>query len=419
MNDTKTKTNKFKNFFKILGPGLITGASDDDPSGIATYSQAGAQFGLATLWTALLTYPLMATIQGMCARIGLVTREGLTRTLRTYYPKSILYMMMLFSFPAITLNIGADIQGMGAVANLLVPRIPVFAFCLFFSVILIYVIIRFPYQKISNVLKWLCISLFLYITIPFLVKQDWMEVLKRTVIPTIQFNKEFFSILVAILGTTISPYLFFWQTTMEAEDVAHKKIRVNKRILNDMKDDVNAGMFFSNLVMFFIILATGVVLHAHGVTKIDTVEQAAKALEPAAGKFAYVLFAIGVIGTGLLAIPVLAGSLSYILAETFGWEKGLDKKFYQAKGFYITGIISILIGLTLNFAGVSPVQSLLYTAILYGLTAPVMIAVIIHISNNKKIMGKFTNQPHSNILGIITLILMTAAAIALLYFQFT
>jgi Mn2+/Fe2+ NRAMP family transporter len=205
---------------------------------------------------------------------------------------------------------------------------------------------------------------------------------------------------------------------MEAEEVTHKKIMVDKRMLSDMKEDVNAGMFFSNLVMYFIILATGVVLHAHGIKQIDTVEQAAKALEPAAGKFAYLLFAIGVIGTGFLAIPVLAGSLSYILAETFGWQEGLDKKFYQAKGFYITGVISILVGLTLNFAGVSPVQSLLYTAILYGLTAPVMIAIIIHISNSKKIMGTFTNRPHSNILGFIALVLMTASAIALLYFQF-
>lgn len=418
MRTTKSFSAKIKFFFTTLGPGLITGASDDDPSGIATYSQAGAQFGLATLWTAMFTFPLMAAVQGMCARIGIVTREGLTRTLRSHYPKYILYLMMLFSFPAITLNIGADIQGMGAVANLLFPKVPVFAFCLIFSVILIYIIIKFPYQKIASILKWLCITLFLYITIPFLVKQNWLEVLKSTVIPTIQFNKDFFSILVAILGTTISPYLFYWQTTMEAEDVVHKNIMVNKRVLNEMKEDVNAGMFFSNLVMYFIILATGVVLHANGVTKIDTVEQAAKALEPVAGKFAYILFAIGVIGTGFLAIPVLAGSLSYILAETFGWKEGLDKKFYQAKGFYITGIISIIIGLTLNFAGVSPVQSLIYTAILYGLTSPVMIAVILHISNNKKIMGKFTNRPHSNILGIITLILMTTAAIALIYFQF-
>ena len=413
-----TSPQKFKRFLSILGPGIVTGASDDDPSGIATYSQAGAGFGLATLWTALISFPLMAAIQGMCARIGLVTKEGLTSTLKKYYPRYILYTMILFSFPAIVLNIGADIQAMGAVANMLVPQVPVFAFSLLFSLILIFIIIKFPYQKFAAILKWLCLALLLYLTIPFLVTQDWGAVLKATVVPHIEFNKEFILIIVAILGTTISPYLFFWQTTMEAEDMAHKNVMIDKRILKDMKQDVNTGMLFSNLVMFFIILATGAVLHSKGITKIDTVEQAAKALEPLAGKLAYLFFAIGVIGTGFLAIPVLAGSLSYQLAETFGWEGGLDKKFYQAKGFYIVATISILLGLTLNFAGVSPVQSLLYTAILYGITSPVLIIVVLHISNNKKIMKEHTNKLHSNILGIITLVLMTAAAAALLWFQF-
>ncbi|HMD00604.1 MAG TPA: divalent metal cation transporter, partial [Ferruginibacter sp.] len=310
---------KTKNFVKVLGPGLITGASDDDPSGIATYSQAGAGFGLATLWTALITFPLMAAIQGMCARIGLVTREGLSTTLKKHYPRYILLLMMLFSFPAIVLNIGADIQAMGAVANLLVPQVPVFAFSLLFSAILIYIIIKFPYQRFAAILKWLCLALLLYLTIPFLVHQDWGKVARNTIIPHIEFNKEFILILVAILGTTISPYLFFWQTTMEAEDMSHKKVMVDKRVLTDMRGDVNTGMFFSNLVMFFIILATGAVLHTKGITKIDTVEQAAKALQPLAGKLAYECFAAGVLGTGFLAIPVLAGSLSYQLSETFGW----------------------------------------------------------------------------------------------------
>ncbi len=421
--ETKASTKlsaRIKNYLQALGPGLITGASDDDPSGIATYSQAGAAFGLATLWTALITFPLMAAIQGLCARIGIVTQEGLTGTLKKNYPKLILYLMMLFSFPAITLNIGADIQGMGAVANLLLPQVPVFAFSILFTAILLFFIIKYPYQKIAAILKWLCITLFLYLVIPFLIKQDWLQVLKNTVIPTIHLNKEFLSILVAILGTTISPYLFFWQTTMEAEEIAHKskKVMVNKRIFQDMRKDVNLGMFFSNLVMFFIILTTGTVLFKGGITKIDTVEQAAKALEPLAGKLAYLCFAIGVLGTGFLAIPVLAGSLSYILAETFGWKQGLDKKFYEAKGFYITLIVSVLIGLSLNFIGVSPIQSLIYTAILYGLTAPVMIAIILHIGNNKKVMKQFTNNTLQNTLGFLTLILMSAAAVALIYFQF-
>ncbi len=412
---------KIKNFLSIMGPGLVTGASDDDPSGIATYSQAGAQFGFATLWTALLTFPLMAAVQGMCARIGLVTSAGLTVTLRKHYSKPILYTMLLFSFPAITLNIGADIQGMGAVAHMIVPQIPVSGFCVGFTAALMFVIIKYPYQRIAMILKWLCLSLLLYIIVPFMVKQDWWAVAKNTFIPTIQFNKEFLSIIVAILGTTISPYLFFWQATMEAEDIANsrKKIIVNKRVLANMKTDVNIGMFLSNLVMFFIILTTGSILYTAGIRQIDTVDQAALALEPLAGKLTYFILAIGVIGTGLLAIPVLAGSQSYMLAETFGWDAGLDKKFPEARAFYLSIIISLLVGLSLDFLGVSPIKALLYTAISYGLTAPVLIAIILHIGNNKKIMKENTNSRLSNILGFITLILMTVAAVALIYFLFT
>ncbi len=252
-----------------------------------------------------------------------------------------------------------------------------------------------------------------------MIKQDWGAVLKNTFVPTIHFNKEFISILVALLGTTISPYLFFWQATMEAEDMAHnQKVMVNKRALDDMKTDVNFGMLFSNVVMFFIILTAGSVLFPAGIKQINTVEQAAKALEPLAGSFTYWIFGIGVIGTGLLAIPVLAGSQSYMLAETFGWKAGLDKRFPQARSFYISIIISLLVGLSLNFIGITPIQALLYTAILYGLTAPVLIAIILHIGNNKKIMKTHTNSKLSNILGGITLALMTAAAMALLYFQF-
>ena len=417
-----TKSIKFsariKKFLGVLGPGLVTGASDDDPSGIATYSQAGAQFGLTTLWLSLFTFPLMAAIQGMCARIGLVTSQGLTVTLKNHYSKPLLYTMLLFSFPAITLNIGADIQGMGAVAHMIFPSIPVFVFCISFTAILMFIIIKYPYQKIANILKWLCLSLMLYAVVPFMVKQNWVAVAKNTFIPTIQFNKQFFSIIVAVLGTTISPYLFFWQATMEAENLAHsnRKIFINKRILGDMKTDVNIGMFLSNLVMFFIILTTGSVLYNAGIRQIDTVDQAAKALEPLTGKLTYLIFAIGVLGTGLLAIPVLAGSQSYMLAETFGWEAGLDKKFPQAKAFYISIIISLLVGLSLDFLGISPIKALLFTAVAYGLTAPILIAIILHIGNNKEIMRTNTNSKISNVLGFITLAIMTVAAIALIYF---
>jgi NRAMP (natural resistance-associated macrophage protein)-like metal ion transporter len=412
-------TNKLSRFWKILGPGLITGASDDDPSGIATYSQAGASFGLATLWTGLIAFPLMASIQQMCAKIGLVTSLGLTGALKKNYPRPILYIMLLFSFPAIVMNIGADIAGMGAVGNLLFPSIDATFFSVVFTVILLILIIYLPYRKIAASLKYLCIVLLVYLIVPFLYKQDWLLVLKSTFIPTIKFNKEFISILVGILGTTISPYLFFWQATMEVEEMNHKKkhLMVDKKIINEMKQDVDFGMSFSGLVMYFIILTTGTVLYNGGVHQIDTVEQAAMALKPLAGDLAYLLFAIGVIGTGLLAIPVLSGSLSYIISETFGWEQGLDKKFHEAKAFYMVIAISLVLGLSLNYIGISPIKALIYTAILYGLTAPVLIAIILHICNNKKVMGDLTNSRTSNILGFSALFIMTAAAVVLIYLQ--
>jgi NRAMP (natural resistance-associated macrophage protein)-like metal ion transporter len=431
---------KTKKILKVLGPGLITGASDDDPSGIATYSQAGAQFGLKTLWTSIITFPLMAGIQEMCARIGLVTTVGLTTTLKKYYPKWLLYLMMLFSIPAIILNIGADIAGMGAVANLIFPSIKPMVFSFAFTVLLFILIVFLPYEKIVAFLKYLCLSMFLYIAVPFFTHPDWMNVLRNTFIPAISFDKDFIEILVAILGTTISPYLFFWQVTMEAEDVkpAKQLILARRRLIRQtgskenpdkreqnfvirlikkMQLDVNFGMLLSTLVMFFIILATGTALNPHGIKQIDTVEQAAKALEPVAGKASYLMFALGVMGTGLLAIPVLTGSLSYIVAETFGWRASLDKKYWQAKKFYIVILVSLFAGLMINYIGLSPIKALFYTAILYGLTCPIIIAIVLHIGNNKKIMKEYTNGRLSNVLGFLTLIIMTAAAVSLIYFQ--
>ncbi len=412
--------NKLIIFWKKLGPGLITGSSDDDPSGIATYSQAGASFGLATLWTAFLTFPLMASIQEMCARIGIVTSTGLTGTLKNHYPKWVLYLMLLFSFPAIVLNIGADIAGMGAVGNLLFPKIQANYFSIIFTIILLSSIIYFPYKKIASVLKYLCIVLLVYIIVPFLYKQNWQHILYSTFIPTIKFNKEFISVLVGILGTTISPYLFFWQANMEVEQLKQnkKKLIVNKKVLDEMKQDVDFGMLFSNIVMFFIILTTGTVLYNSHTHQINTVEEAAKALEPLAGNSAYLLFALGIIGTGFLAIPVLSGSLSYIFCETFGWKEGLDNKFYEARPFYMIIAASLILGLSINYIGISPINALIYAAILYGLTAPVLIALILHICNNKVVMGEFTNGKKSNILGFATLLIMTIAAVALIYLQF-
>ncbi|MEI6523685.1 MAG: divalent metal cation transporter [Bacteroidota bacterium] len=416
----KTITNKILSSWKKLGPGLVTGASDDDPSGIATYSQAGAAFGLATLWTAIIAFPLMASIQQMCARIGLVTSQGLTGTLKKHYPKPILYLMLLFSFPAIVMNIGADIAGMGAVGNMLFPAIDANFFSVLFTIILLGLIIFLPYQKIASVLKYLCIVMLVYFVVPFLYKQDFGAILKATFIPTIKFNKDFIAIIVGILGTTISPYLFFWQASVEVEEMKNKRkhLVVNKKIIHEINQDVDFGMTISGFVMYFIILTAGTVLYNGGIHQIDTVEQAAMALKPLAGNLAYLLFAVGVIGTGLIAIPVLSGSISYIITETFGWEQGLDKKFHEAKAFYIIIAISLTLGLSLNYIGISPIQSLIYTAILYGLTAPVLIAIILHISNNKKIMGENVNGKLTNILGFAALIIMTVAAVTLLYLQF-
>lgn len=411
---------KFKRFWKKLGPGLVTGASDDDPSGIATYSQAGAAFGLSTLWTTVVSIPLMASIQQMCARIGLVTTMGLTGTLKKHYPKPVLYLMLLFSFPAIIMNIGADIAGMGAVGNLLFPSIDATFFSVFFTVVLLGLIIYLPYVKIAAVLKYLCIVMLVYFIVPFLYKQDFAAILKATVIPEITFTKDFIAVLVGILGTTISPYLFFWQASVEVEEMKNKKkhLMVNKRIIHDMKQDVDFGMGFSGLVMYFIILTTGTVLYNGGVHQIDTVEQAAMALKPLAGNLAYLLFAVGVIGTGLIAIPVLSGSLSYIFSETFGWEQGLDKKFHEARGFYAIIALSLLVGLMLNYVGISPIKALIYTAVLYGITAPVLIAIILHISNNKAIMGVYVNNRMSNIMGGLAFTIMSLAAGTLIYLQF-
>jgi NRAMP (natural resistance-associated macrophage protein)-like metal ion transporter len=414
------KSGKLKAFLQSLGPGLITGASDDDPSGIATYSQVGAQFGFSMLWTALITFPLMAVIQEICARIGLVTTNGLTTTLKDHYPKWVLWLMILFSFPAIILNIGADIASMGAAAHMLFPHIAAFLFSSLFTLLIILSIIYYPYQKIASILKWFCITLLIYLIVPFFTKFSWLEVLKSTFIPKIQLNKNYINMLVAILGTTISPYLFFWQATMESEDEKSGAgpVVINKKALTAMRKDVDAGMFFSNLVMFFIILTCGAVLYPNGIRQIDTVEQAAKALQPIAGNMAYWLFAIGIIGTGFLAIPVLSGSLSYMAAETFNWQEGLDKKYFQAKPFYGVIILSTVVGLLINLFGISPIQGLIYSGILYGLTAPVIILIIMHISNNKKIMGKHVNSRWSNGWGYITFVLMSIAAVALIWFQF-
>lgn len=414
--------NKSKNpllkFWKILGPGLITGASDDDPSGIATYSQAGAKFGLNTLWVAVIAYPLMYVIQEMCALIGIVTGKGLAAVVKENYPRWLLYVLLIFSCPAIILNIAADIAGMGAVANLIFPKVPAPFFSVFFTLLLLYAMVVLSYSRLAFIMKYLCMILLVYLIVPFLAKQDVIAIVSSTFVPHISLTNDYLLVLVGVLGTTISPYLFFWQTSMEVEAFPQKKknIVLDKFILPHMKQDIKYGMFFSVLIMYFITLTAGTVLHNSGVTEINTVEDAAKALLPLAGDLAYVLFAIGVIGISFLAIPVLAGSVSYIIAETFNWKEGLNKKFHEAPQFYLVMIVSTLIGLALQLAGIDPVKALLYTAVLYGITAPVMIAIILHICNNKKIVAEHTNTFIFNALGTIALLLMGGSAIALCWF---
>lgn len=414
MNTTGKKRPWIFRVLRRLGPGLITGASDDDPSGIATYTQAGAKFGTSLLWTAIFSYPLMVSIQEMCARIGLVTRMGLTGIIKQYYPRPVLYLVIAINFPSIILNIGADIAGMGAVANLLVPGIPAWAFSIGFTLLLLYSMIVWNYRKIATILKWLCMTLLAYLIIPFITQTNWLDALKSTVVPSFTNSLDYWMALVGILGTTISPYLFFWQTSMEVEEINQRGVVVDKRIMTAMETDVRGGMLFSNIVFYFIVLATAMVLFPAGIRNISSVEEAAMALQPLAGKNAYALFAIGVIGTGLLAIPVLAGSLSYMIAETFNWEEGLNKKLHEAKGFYATVAISLVLGLLMQALKISPVKALLYTAVLYGMIAPLLIAIILHICNNKNIMGPYTNTRTTNWIGWITFLVMAGSAVFLL-----
>ncbi|GDX63384.1 iron transporter [Chlorobiota bacterium] len=402
---------------KYFGPGIITGASDDDPSGIATYSQAGAMFGLATLWTAFIAFPLMTVIQTMCARIGMVTGRGLAGTLKEHYPRWVLFVTVGFGAPAIVLNIGANIAGMGAVGHMMFPQIDPMYFSVFFTMLLMIFMIFLPYQKITNILKYACLSLLVYCIVPFFYDGIAIkDILKASFIPTIEYSKEYLMILVGILGTTISPYLFFWQASVEVEEKEHQHIIiVDKSHIKSMESDVNSGMLFSGIIMYCIILTTGMVLFPNGITKITTVEEAAMALHPLLGRSASLLFSLGVIGTGLIAIPVLSGCLSYMFSEIVNIPRGLDRTFQQAKGFYAIMALSLILGLSLSLFGISPVDALIATAILYGLTAPVLIAVIIHIANNKEIMGEFVNTRWMNIGGISTLMIMSLAAISLIW----
>lgn len=398
---------KTGNYWHMLGPGLTTGASDDDPSGITTYSQTGAQFGYSYLWLAAWTFPLAAIVQEMCARIGLVTGRGLAGNIRVYFSRRILYICGLMLFIANAVNIGADLGAMAKAAQLLNPKFSFGWLVVGFSAVSLGMQIFTPYVRYARYLKWLAMVLLAYVFSAILARLNWAEVLANGFIPHIKWNKEAFVILCAVLGTTISPYLFFWQTSQEVEEqVLQGKTTLKERQtatapedIKSMRIDVWSGMFLSNLVMFFIIAVSGGLLYQNGITNITSAAQAAEALRPFAGDYTYFLFAAGIIGTGLLAIPVLAGASSYTLSESFRWREGLYRPLNQAHAFYGILIISILAGMIMNFFGFDPIKALIYSAFLNGLVAPVILALILIISSNKKIMGRWTNKRSTTVIG--------------------
>jgi len=409
-------------WLKKLGPGLITGAADDDPSGIATYSQAGAQFGFNMLWTVLFTYPLMVGIQVVSARIGRVSGHGLATNIRKHYPAWLLYSVVGLLLIANTINIGADLGAMAASAQMLLG-LPYLFWLILMTGFIIALEIFVTYKAYSKILKYLGLSLLAYVLTAFIVKPDWGIIAKSTVLPQIQFSGDYILNVVAILGTTISPYLFFWQASEEVEeeisdgkvvDMGVGKPRVTKKNVAGMDWDTNVGMLFSQAIMFFIIITTAATLHANGITNIATASQAAEALRPVAGDLAYLLFAVGIIGTGLLAVPILAGSSAYAVSETMGMREGLSKKTRLAPGFYGVIAASTFVGMLISWLGIDPIKALYYAAALNGLTAPPLMVLIILIANNKKIMGRHVNKKLSKILGWVIVLVMSIAGILLI-----
>jgi NRAMP (natural resistance-associated macrophage protein)-like metal ion transporter len=414
---------KLKAIFKKIGPGFITGASDDDPSGIATYSQTGAMFGYAQLWLAPFCYPFMVAIQEMCGRIGMVTGKGLSGVLREHYPKWTVYIATSLLIIANTVNIGADLGAMAASAQMLVG-LPYVFWLIFMTVIILVLEIFVGYKVYAKILMYLTFTLLAYFFTAFIVKQDWGLILKDTFIPQIKFSKDYVFNVVAFLGTTITPYLFFWQADQEIEEqiVEHKIMAIGAGIarvtscdIRDLRFDTMFGMLFSQLMAFMIIITTAATLFSHGITNINTAPEAAQALKPLAGNFAYLLFATGIIGTGLLAVPVLSGSAGYAVSEALGWNSGLGQKFKDVHGFYGVIIISTLIGLLINFIGIDPIKALYYAAAVNGLLATPLMIIILLIGNNKKIMGKYVNKWLSKTLTWIIIGVMGICGLFLIY----
>jgi Mn2+/Fe2+ NRAMP family transporter len=403
-----------KRLASVLGPGLITGAADDDPSGVATYSLAGAQLGTTLVWTALLTWPLMAAVQMMCARIGMVTGYGLARALRKKFSVFIVALFALLLLGANIINIGADLSGMADAAQMLTgidSRIYVIVFGVGIGV----ATIRLRYAQIANTLKWLALFLFAYAFTAFSVHPNWLAVLRDLVTPSVPHSRMAWSTLVAILGTTISPYLFFWQASQEVEEEKHigrlttmERRGVSDQEISDRKLDVGVGTLVSNVVMFFIIVTTALTLHRHGITDIQTSRQAAEALRPLAGQGCFLLYTVGIIGVGLLAIPTLAGSAAYALAETFGWAQGLDEKMEKARAFYAVVLLSIAVGCVIDFANINPVSAMYWSAVINGLLAPFLLIGILAVASDPYVMF---NQP-SSLLNRVVVGVTTAAMFA-------
>ena len=417
---------KSGDYWRMLGPGLTTGASDDDPSGIATYSQIGAKYGFQFLWLAAWILPFAVVVQEMCARIGLVTGRGLASNIRSHFSKKVLYICALSLFVANVINIGADLGAMAKAVQLLNPALNFVMLVVGFALLSLFMQIFTPYERYAKYLKWLALILVAYILSAIMAKLNWSEVLHKGFVPHISFSKDQMILVCAALGTTISPYLFFWQTSQEVESqiqdgkntVKERRTATAPGDIKKMRIDVWTGMILSQVVMFFIIATCGGVLYANGVRDIQSAAQAAEALRPFAGDATYYLFAAGIIGTGLLAIPVLATSSSYALSESLRWKQGMNHSLKQARAFYGIIIIALLAGMSLNFLGIDPIKALIYSAFLNGLVAPIILALVVIISSNKKIMGHWVNKKSTTVIGWLATILMTAAGIAGVYSLF-
>jgi NRAMP (natural resistance-associated macrophage protein)-like metal ion transporter len=415
---------KAREYWHILGPGLTTGAADDDPSGIATYSQQGARYGFQLLWLAPLTFPLMAIVQEMCARIGLVTGRGLAANIRSHFSRNILFICTLLLLFANVLNLGADLGAMAKATQLILPEINFFYLITAFTLLSLFLQIFTTYKNYSKYLKFLALILFAYVFSALSISGlNWQQVILSAFKPVLKLSRDQIILITGILGTTISPYLFFWQPSQEVEEEILKgKLTVKMRQqettgkeIKDMRIDVWSGMFVSNLVMFFIIVSCAATLFSAGITNISTASEAAAALRPLAGENAYLLFALGIVGAGLLAVPVLAGSASYAISEAFRWKFGLYKKLNEASAFYGVIVIAMLVGFIINFIGLDPIKVLIYSAVANGIIAPVILFFIVSISASRKIMGKWVNHPVITAVGWLTTGLMALTSVAAIY----